>query len=650
VSGIAGIYHLSGRPVCRTDLERMNLILAHRGSDSVGLWTEGSLGLAHRLLWTTPESLHERLPMVSTNADIVLTADARIDNREELIDTLGLTDRPNDELSDSALLLAAYEKWGEGCPERLLGDFAFAVWDGRHRRLFCARDHFGVRPFYYYHRAGEIFAFASEIKALLCLPEVPRQLNEMQVADFLSGIFEDKASTFYQGVLRLPPSHCLIVTERALRQNCYWSLDATSELRLGSDEEYAAAYRETFTEAVRCRLRSAFPLGSHLSGGLDSSSITCVARDLLAEKGNRRLNTFSIVFDKVPESDERPFINAVVDTGGIEPHYIRGDTVTPLTDVERVLWHQDQPFHAPNLFLNWQVWSAARQQGIRVLLDGIMGDNVVSHGFAYLNELARSWCWVKLTRELKMLGRRRSVSHWKVVGRYVWNDGIKSRTPLWLKRVFWQFESPLSYHRLSEVIDRDFTRRVGLHERLQRRDEFQLRRLQSAKEDHYQELVSGIIPAALEVVAKGEAAFNIEVRIPFVDRRLVELCFGIPPEQKIRDGWSRAIVRRALAHTLPPKVRLRSGKGNMGPNFIRGLASAEEPLRKLLFHGPPSLATYVNLTALHRLYHAFMAESVVNEDELLMILSVALLSNWLQQWSLTSEINSVKSFPSHQGN
>jgi asparagine synthase (glutamine-hydrolysing) len=648
VSGIAGILYLDGRTVLRKQLEQMNSIQAHRGSDGAGLWTEGSVGLAHRLLWTTPESLHERLPMVNTNSDIVLTADARIDNREELIDTLGLTDSPNHELPDSALLLAAYEKWGERCPERLLGDFAFAVWDNRHHRLFCARDHFGVRPFYYYHRAGKIFAFASEIKALLCLPEVPRQLNEMQVADFLSGIFEDKARTFYQGVLRLPPSRCLTVTARALRQNCYWSLDATSELRLGSDEEYAETYRQIFTEAVRCRLRSAFPIGSHLSGGLDSSSITCVARDLLGEKGDRRLNTYSIVFDKVPESDERPFINAVVDAGGVEPHYIRGDTVTPLTDVERVLWHQDEPFHGPNLFLNWQVWSAARQQGIRVLLDGIMGDNVVSHGFAYLNELARSWCWVKLVREIKTLARRRSASPWKVVGRYVWNDGIKSRTPAWLKRVFWQFETPVSYQRLSEVIDRDFARRVGLDERVERRDEFQQRRLRSAKEDHYQELVSGIIPAAMEVAAKGAAAFNIEVRVPFLDRRLVELCFGIPPEQKIRDGWSRAIVRRALANTLPPKVRLRTGKGNMGPNFIRGLISAEETLRKLLFHGPPSLATYINRNALHRLYYTFITKSVASEDDLLMILSVALLSNWLQQWSLTNESNSVKSFPSHQ--
>jgi asparagine synthase (glutamine-hydrolysing) len=158
-------------------------ILAHRGPDGAGAWSEESVGLGHRMLHTTPESLNEKLSLVDDRRGLVLTADARLDNRDELITALGFGGRPCEELTDSELILGAYKRWGERCPERLLGDFAFAIWDRRRQELFCARDHIGVKPFYY-HRAGKLFVFASEIKALLCVPEVPRRLNEVRVAPF----------------------------------------------------------------------------------------------------------------------------------------------------------------------------------------------------------------------------------------------------------------------------------------------------------------------------------------------------------------------------------------------------------------------------------------------------------------------------------
>lgn len=637
MSGIVGVYHLDGRPVCRGELGQMNLIQAHRGPDETGIWNEGPIGLGHCMLWTTSESLHEHLPHVSRSGDIVLTADARIDNREELLTLLDLTDHPAKEVSDNALIVAAYEKWGERCPERLLGDFAFALWDRRQHVLFCARDHFGVKSLYYCYRPGRLFACASEIKALLCLPEVPQQLNEVHIADYLGGIFEDKAGTFYQDILRVPPGHSVTVSAQGVQLHCYWSLDRTTELRLGSDGEYAEAYREIFTEAVRCRLRSAFPVGSMLSGGLDSSSIACVARDLRIQDHNHCLHTFSLIFDGVPESDERPFIRTVVDQGGVEPHYIHGDRHTPLTDISRILRYEDGPFYGPNLFLNWEVWGAAHTRGVRVLLDGIMGDNVVSHGYAYLNELARAWRWGKLSRELKALTQRYERRHWKLLGRYVWNDGVKSKAPKWLRQVYQSLcKRQVLGENLSPIIDTEFATQTRLKMRIQRREETQQRRLHSAKEDHYQELISGIIPAALEVADKGTAAFAIEARYPFLDRRLVEFCLAIPPEQKIHDGWTRAIVRLALADHLPAKIRFRSGKGDLGHNFIRGLAAEQEQLERLLFNGPKLLMRYLNLDALRALYQRFIDKEVISDDEILGLHLAALLSLWLRQLELPS--------------
>src|SRR5262249_25067173 len=151
-------------------------------------------GLSHQMLPTTPKAIKEDFPLVAPASALVLTADASIDNRDELISLLGLTNRAPIEMSDSEVILAAYQKWGERCPEKLIGDFAFALWDRRSQVLFCARDHFGVKPFYYY-RSDQLFAFASEIKALLCLPEVPRRLNEVRVADYLAGLFDDNEIT-----------------------------------------------------------------------------------------------------------------------------------------------------------------------------------------------------------------------------------------------------------------------------------------------------------------------------------------------------------------------------------------------------------------------------------------------------------------------
>ncbi len=269
---------------------------------------------------------------MSRTGELVLTADARLDNREELIGGLGLDDRPPGEITDSQLILAAYERWGEDCPKHLVGDFAWVIWDGRQQTLFAARDHFGAKPFYYYFDQDRILVFASEIQAILAVPGVPRQLNEVMVADYLLPRFDDQTITFYQGILRLPPAHCLRYGPGGVKTWSYWSLDPSRELRCKSPQDYLEGFHHHFLEAVRPRLRSAFPVGAMLSGGLDSSAITCVARHLLASGNGPPLKTFSAIFPKVPESDEQPFINAVLAQGNLEPHYIHGDELNPLGD------------------------------------------------------------------------------------------------------------------------------------------------------------------------------------------------------------------------------------------------------------------------------------------------------------------------------
>jgi asparagine synthase (glutamine-hydrolysing) len=643
VSAILGVFSPEGRPVDRADLDRMLVSLAHRGPDGASAWIRGPVGLGHRMLRSTPESLRERLPRADGTETLVLTADARIDNRDELISALGLTGRPPEEITDGALILAAYERWGEGCPRRLLGDFAFAIWDARRQALFCARDHFGVKPFYY-HSSTRIFAFSSELKAVLCLPAVPRRLNEARVADYLAALFDDTSITFYQDLLRLPPGHTLTVSRAGVRRQAYWSLDPARELRLGSDEEYAEAFREILTEAVRCRLRRALPIGSLLSGGLDSSSITCVARKLMAGRGECPLPTFSAIFGQVTECDERRFIQAVVSQGGLEPHYVHGDAQGPLTDLERILWHEDEAFYAPGLFLNWRLYGAAREQGVRVLLDGFDGDSTVSHGYGYLNELAHARRWLALAREVRGAARGCGASSWGWFRSYLQHYGIdpmiaRSRVLRRLRRIGRAARrqardraSSTDRSAWSATLNPDFVRRMGLEDRHRDWRRAQPGTAQTEREEHYRTLTQGVQPFALEVLDRAAAAFAIEPRYPFWDRRLVEFCLSLPPEQKLHRGWGRRVMRRAMTDLLPPVVQWRRDKSDFLPNFSHGLLEFErERLDRVILDDVGMIESYVNVPALRELYGRLIAhEARERPRDLFALWKAVSLALWLR--------------------
>ena len=634
MSAIAGIYYLDGKPVDRADLGRMVESLAHRGSDKADIWSEGSVGLGHRMLWTTPESLHEQLPLVNQTGNLVITADARIDNRDELIAALGFTDRLPLKIADSQLILAAYEKWGDRCPENLLGDFAFAIWDGRRQRLFCARDAMGVKPFYYY-RSNRVFVFASEIKALLCLPYVPRRLNEVKVAYHLALLFEDKTITFYQDIMRLPTAHSITVgCEDQEQVRLYWSLDPSREVRLHSDQEYAEAFREIFTQSVLCRLRSAFPVGSTLSGGLDSSSIACTARELLAESGNQHLHTFSAIFPNLPKEDlrlldERRYIKAVQAMGGFESHYVHADSLSPLIEL---LWQDDEVVLAPNLYMHWALYNAAHQQGVRVFLDGLDGDSTVSHGWGYLTELTRTGRWKTLVSEVTAISSRYKLPRRRVI----WKYGIKPvvvEPAVQLAQMLRGCSQPTSPVNLA--ISLTFAQRVGLAERTQALLSNRSAPTRTARQEHWLGLTSGLHAYGLEVTDKGAAAFSLEARYPFYDRRLMEFCLALPPEQKLHQGWTRLVMRRAMTDVLPPEVQWRVHKANLGPNFKRRLLEYERETLEKVIAQPQIIEPYVNVSALQAAYDRYASQPLQSKQDAITVFGAVTLALWLLRSGLT---------------
>jgi asparagine synthase (glutamine-hydrolysing) len=618
MSGIAGVYLLDGKAVERKDLERMKDSIAHRGPDGSGLWLEASVGLAHQMLWTTPESLHEKLPLEEDW--LVITSDARVDNREELLPELGLSS----EVPDSLVILRAYRRWGKGCVDHLLGDFAFVIWDKASDELFCARDHMGVKPFYYYYEPGKIFAFGTEIKALLAMPGVPREINEVRIADYLVPMMEDKEITFYLGILRLPPAHIMEINSDGLRKEVYWALDADREIRFDSDEEYAHAFREIFTEAVRCRLRCAFPVGSMLSGGLDSSSIVCVARELLPE--DKRLKTFSAIFDIVKECDERPYINAVLAQGGLDPYFVHADEIGPLTNIDEMLWHEDQPFLAPNLFMHWALYSVANQQKVRVILDGVDGDTTVSHGRAYLTELARRGRLISLAREVKGYSRNFGTSPWTVLMRRAilpnFPETMRERMHAFRRR---GVASIASY----QIFNQDFAARIDLKSRQVKLQRGRYRLMQTSRGDHWYRLTRGLLPFYLEVADMAAAAFSIEPRNPFFDKRLLEFCLAMPPDQKIRQGWTRWIMRRALENILPKEIVYRGGKSNLGPNFRHGLVTLNRSVLVSFMNDMKIIEHHVDICALRESYKRYVLYEKKRSDDEIAIWRSITLAIWM---------------------
>lgn len=629
MSAIGGIIELDGAPVDNHGLRRMVGALAHRGPDAQWVWSGANAGLVHCMLHSTPESLDETLPFEMNGLHI--TADARIDNRKELIDALNVRAIGGEPVPDSKLILQAYLTWGEECTSWLLGDFAFAIWDPARQQLFCARDHFGVKPLYYTHQARRQFVFSNSIKGLRSLPHARGEINEHKIVDYVLQQFEDKARTFYAGVFRLPPASTLLVSRDRIRIREYWKLDPDRKIRFQSDHEYSEAFRSIFCDAVDCRLRSAFPVGAMLSGGLDSSSIACVAHDLsAADSAHNTIHTFSIVFDKLRESDERPFIDKVLQKRQFVPHFIDGDKITPFDDLERVLSFHDEPICAPNYSLTRHAWQSASNNGVRVLLDGLFGDNVVSHGIEHLNELASSWRWFALSNELeRVIGNAHpDVPLWRPLSEYILREGIKPYLPeaaLAMWRRFRRYPSdPTAKDQW--VFSSDFSTRTGIRDRLQRAYA-DSRIVKSALQVHCNSMGSGMIQTALEIYGNGCSEFPLETRFPFIDKRLVEFCVAIPGTQKIGGGYTRAILRRALVGYLPKEIQSRVSKGDLGWSFVEGIRAQRNLVSAKLGSSQQFLARFFDSNRVNQMISRLNDGRIIPE-ELFTLFLLVLLSTW----------------------
>lgn len=501
---------------------------------------------------------------------LLAVADLRLDNRDVLWGELGAAE------NDLDLLLAAYERWGETLATHLDGPFSYVIWDAREVRASFARDPLGLRPLYHAERMGGVI-LGSSLPLVQRL--VPREVCVEAAADHLTGRLDYPLKTMTVGVERVSAAHWGTVEvdgERAtITTQRYWSLDPTATAESISDAEAEAAFQHAFDRSVLARLGETS--GALLSGGLDSSSIVVTARALRPEAP---LPTFTIVYDD-PAADERRYVDAVAASAGVDPLRVQGEGLSLLAELDDDLRAVGEPFFTPNLFLARALYAEAGARGLDSVLDGFAGDNVVGHGDLWLTELAWSFRWPSFVRELRAAARRSRRPRWTTL-RMLRDYALRP-----LARPFRRPEEAPHFMRPERMPPR------------RARDPWHVR----DRARHHAELSGPLLPRAFEATYTRASALGVEPRFPFADRALVELCLSLPSRQRVRDGLTRSILRRAMGERLPAILRSRAGKARIDGNFERALFERDwERLRDLVETDVPGAAEYLDVEAVREAY------------------------------------------------
>ena len=540
MSGIVGMACTDGAPLDSALLGRMTQSLSFRGPDAQAVWTNGSVGFGCALLRATNEAENERQP-ATLDRKTWIVADARIDARRELISELrSLGCAADASNSDPELILHAYQAWGENCVEHLLGDFAFAIWDAEQSRIFCARDHFGIRPFYYAELPG-CFVFSNTLDCIRLHPAVSGELNDAAIADFLLfGLNCDAASTSFLEIRRLPRAHALRWSADGLQLREYWRPPADGAIRYRKRKEYVENFRELLSSAVEDRLRTK-KAGIFLSGGLDSSAIAALARGLQRDKHpSLELHAFTATFERTPDSDA-PAARAVAAALRIPIHTWAVDRQPLFEGFDESGFHSPEPVDDP-FAAAWLGSMRMIAQNVNVALYGEGCDNLLA--FEMRAHFLDLWKNGKIARAAFDLSEH-------AVQRFVVPDGLRGP----LRRFGNLFSRWREDRDFSCWINPDLAKRFGLADR-------QKNALADSRENthpiHPRAYASLFLPQwehMFEHFDAGTTRQPIEVRYPFLDLRVVSFLLALPVMP-----WSfrKYILRRAMSGLLPELIRKRA--------------------------------------------------------------------------------------------
>lgn len=572
--GIVGILNIDRDQDFSDALQAANDAAFHRGPDDAGFAlldinapqafletgtvlnksfnTNAVLGFGHRRLAIIDLSSAGHQPMQYADGKLWITYNGEVYNYLELrieLEKLGFSFHSQ---SDTEVILAAYNAWGEACVHRFRGMWSFAIADLVTKKLFCSRDRFGIKPFYYYSN-GQQFVFSSEIKQLFHFPFVPRQVNERMIYEYLKfGTVEDNAETSFAEIKKLPHGHNLTVDleSGAVAVTPYYQpyFRVNHSITL---EEAAEEFQRLLSDSVRVHLRSDVEVGTCLSGGLDSSALVCIMSRLLKEHDKTEMqHTFSSHFEE-KEVNELAYMQEVIRHTGARSHFTYPEAADLLRVMEQFIWHHEEPFGSTSIFAQWSVFQLAAQYGIKVMLDGQGADELLAgylwFPYHYFAELRSKGAYARLAWEVLQHTRYHGLS---------WFAFVPGRLGSLLRRSI-GISPPLSIDWLAPELEQCYCGQSVYNRTHQQKPFGDQEELNNTL---YQYTFHGQLQSLLRYEDRNSMAWSVESRVPYLDFPLVEFLFSLPSHFKIRDGYTKRVMRDGLVGTLPAKIRLRTSK------------------------------------------------------------------------------------------
>lgn len=557
--GIAGIIASNPELIHTSGLKAMTDTIAHRGPDGEGHWisSNGKVGLGHRRLSIIDLSHEADQPMhYMDRYSIVFNGE--IYNYVELKENLLKEGYHFKTQSDTEVLMALYHKHGEKCLGLLDGMFAFVLYDAETNTAFCARDRFGEKPFFYNYKKGEYFYFGSEMKCLWA-GGTKKETNNRMLFNYLAYGFLDNPTdareTFFNHCNRLPHAHYMKIAVSTLEVSIhkYYDIDWKHTDHSISVEQASERFRELFDTSVKRRLRSDVTVGSSLSGGLDSSLVVCVI-DALKKGTSQKQNTFSAVFPGF-KKDERKYMDYVIAKTNVEPHFVTPNDEDMIRDLDKLSWHQEEPFGSASIYVQYRVMQLAKEHNVTVLLDGQGADEILAgyhpYYITYFQELKRA---------NKQQFKKELVAYKLIHSGSTINDSILGGWKNIVKGTFPGSASLLrKYHERYKQFRKPFFNHdffnAYFKESFERKYEFS-----TLNESLYHSTIVNGLQELLRYADRNSMAHSREVRLPFLNHELVEFLFSLPSDFKIRNGWTKWIMREATQQILPTEIGWRKDK------------------------------------------------------------------------------------------
>jgi len=551
MSTFFGIYDKNKNSIDDELLELVMEKLNHWNADKTSIWIKGHIGMGHHLLRYTNEKESEEQLLFHESTDCCISADLRIDYREELCDRLNIPKENRQTFSDTTLVLESYLKWGKDCVNKLYGDFAFAIWDGRTNTIFCARDHFGIRPFFYFN-SPDYFIFSSELKGLLSCPIIQTEMNESWVADTLTSSYSDKHESPFRDIITLSPAHCMSISPDEDSTTKYWDLNENPRSDIKSEEKAVRVIQDSFYSAVKTRIRNSSTLGIELSGGLDSSAIAATATEVCNSSQIKLVALTHSAPTKVQNNsfkNKKGLIERVVSYLGIqEQALLTGESRGALNALIESLELNNSSTIGSYAMMSDILYEEAKRRGINLILSGFGGDEgVTMEAKVYLKELAKSWQLNSLMKELQITSKGKNHGVYRKVLSYI----VQSHFPSLSSTS--EAQSRRRSDRYSTFgIDSEFEKRLGIRKRYLEMDQTWKETSVSARqvERYSQNAFTG----RLEESYLAAHAKRIEICYPFLDVKLVEIFHSLPSFLKYRKGVGRYLFRLAMTNKIPDEV------------------------------------------------------------------------------------------------